>query len=292
MYDGYYRFFHIFYYTFYEQQKKSIDYLKEKFPFFVLSLTTSPRRIEKMQPVIDSIMKQTILPNKIILNLPYVFKRDGSTYDVIPDFIKSNPLIQINRCEDIGPATKVIPTALLFDDLETIIISIDDDIIYPNTMIENLLDYSDDFPESTISGLCDKYTGFEYIDKLKKQVFYSANVCGFMGVLYKIKFLNNFNQEDLFSLGKSCYLADDLIISNHLFKNNIKIISIFPIPNIKDMPYGHSFDALNYGANNDSGNFFDNVKNMTFFYSSNTNNYIECSKELNNSNLLYVKNWL
>ena len=36
-------------------------------------------------------MNQTLVPDKIVLNLPYVFKRDNSMYNSIPDFIKNNP---------------------------------------------------------------------------------------------------------------------------------------------------------------------------------------------------------
>jgi hypothetical protein len=42
----------------------------------VVSLTTSPKRISKIQPVIECIEKQTIKPKYICLNLPRVYKRD------------------------------------------------------------------------------------------------------------------------------------------------------------------------------------------------------------------------
>jgi len=280
---------HLYYDTFFSHQPKDIRYLKEKFQFFVVCLTTSPRRISKIEGVINSIMSQTIVPNKIILNLPHIFKRDGSSYN-IPDFIKNNPLIQINKCEDIGPATKIFPTALLFDDPETVIISIDDDIIYPPTMIQNLLDHSNDFPDSVISGFTDKYIKSEYNYHLKRRVFYGANVSGYIGVLYKSKFLNTFDQSELLTTSKSCYLSDDLIISNHLFKHNINIVVIFPLSNITECSYGVNFDALKMGAKNPD-NVWNNLTSISFD-NSNYKNYKECSSYLKDTNNLYITQWI
>jgi len=289
IYDGKYRFFHVFCKCFFIEDKTDIQKLKEDFPLVIVSLTTSPKRISKTKVVIDSIMQQTILPNKIVLNLPHVFKRDSSTYNEIPDFITNNDLIEINRCEDIGPATKIVPTALLYNEPNTILISVDDDIIYNSDVIENLLQYSYEYPDCTITGITDKYTHFQYNNTLNKYTFYGADVMGFSGVLYKSKFFDGFDQSTLLQLPRFCYVSDDIVIANFLFKNNIPIIVLSPIHNVIDTLYGNSYDSLKFGGNIDNNGFFDNPFNNLF---SHRINYKKCSHYLNDSGELYVKEFL
>ena len=102
----------------------------------IVGLTTSPQRIKHLEPVLKSILRQSCPPDEIHLNIPYVFKRDGSTY-IIPDFLKNlDSRIKIVRTEDIGPGTKVIPTLLGLDDLsDTLVITADDDtLMLPQTI--------------------------------------------------------------------------------------------------------------------------------------------------------------
>ena len=75
----------------------------------VVSFTTTPYRVDKIQLVLNSIKRQSIKPNRIYVNIPWKFKRDNSDY-VIPEWLKSDPNIIINRTKDYGPATKLIAT--------------------------------------------------------------------------------------------------------------------------------------------------------------------------------------
>ena len=182
----------------------------------IVSLTTSPIRIANIQPVIDSIMQQTIVPHKIVLNLPHVFKRFNSTFDQIPDFLTNNNKILINRCEDIGPLTKILPTVSIAESMEDILISIDDDIVYPTNTIEGLLNASKQYPDNVIANSAKH----NYKDNL-----YSA-LEGWCGVLYKKKFLVDFNLDEIKDYNKACYLSDDFTLSNYLAKQNIGIIGL------------------------------------------------------------------
>jgi len=289
VYDGKYRFFHIFNYTFYSSLKLDTNELKIKYPNVVVTLTTSPIRLPKIESVINSIMEQTMKPDKIVLNLPNVFKRDGSTYDDIPEFIKNNNLIRINRCEDIGPATKIVPAALLYTDPETILISIDDDTVYSRTMIERLLNCSEKNKDSVISGTVDEYEGVVYRKDIDEYVFYGEYLLGCTGVLYKSRFLSNFDQRELLAAPKSCYLSDDFYLSNYLKQENVSIVVCSPIPDTfqYQTTYGFSYDALNAGANKDRGNFINNIMSIKLL--SNNQNYKECSKFLKEKGALRMK---
>jgi len=242
----------------------------------VVSLTTSPRRISKIKPVIDCIMLQTIKPDKIYLNLPYIFKRDDSTFeDPLPDFILNNSLIYINWCDDIGPATKILPTIEHEKDPETLILSIDDDTYYPPKLLETFITFSKVYPDACI-------TGSSFIEDRKRRLptdkygTYVQLLEGFSGVLYKQKFLKNINKTGL-NKNKSCYLADDFYLSNELLKQNIPIIKIGSlydaIHNIKQFDYGFNNDALHKQAILGLGNHL---------------NYKKCSDFLKQNNELYI----
>lgn len=245
--------------------KISLDGFGNRDPEVIVSLTTSPKRIDKIKPLIDIIMNQTLVPDKIVLNLPYVFKRDNSKYS-IPDFIKNNPKILINRCEDIGPITKIIPTIKLYmDKPENIIISVDDDTQYNNNFVELYVKYSKIHPNSVISSPTQMMVDLQYF------------IEGFRAVLYKVKFFKNF---DFSSLGKEkqplvCYLADDLTISNYLAKEKINVFHVYDDASvIKQFDYGFLEDALHNGADKTAV--------------SNVDNYRKCSKYLSKNNQLYL----
>jgi hypothetical protein len=194
----------------------------KKSNFIVASLTTSPKRIHKIKPVLDRIMEQTLVPDFVVLNLPFVFKRTGETFGELPDFITSNPIIRINWCHDIGPATKILPTRDLFDDPETIIISIDDDFLYKRTMVETFLTYSTLFPDVVITGS----SYHNHVDppanvfEIPENTHFSEFMEGYSGILYKKKMLDKINitNEYVDNLPKCCFQSDDFIISNYLTK--------------------------------------------------------------------------
>jgi hypothetical protein len=235
----------------------------------VISFTTSPVRITKIKPLIDLLMRQTLKPYKIVINLPYVFKRTNMTFSEIPDFIISNPLIYINWCEDIGPSTKILPTIKLFDDPEQIIISIDDDMHYTDTFIENMVEYSKLHPQAVITNKSFMYK--ENVDNVQ----YVELLEGYGSVLYKRKFLDNFDINEILNYPKYCFLADDLILSNHILKNNIPIITNNTVNTIiGQFEYDNGSDALRNGADGNSV--------------SNIDNYVKCSKYLESKNDLHI----
>lgn len=249
--------------------------LKNNFPQKILvTLTTSPKRINKIKPVISSIMKQSVLPDNIVLNLPYIFKRDNSTFDKIPKFITDNPLIIINRCTDIGPATKVLPIVELFKDEhpDTIIISIDDDIYYESNMIKKMLKYTSVYPEAVLTGKSRNKIACDLQQRQNLKCTSVGLIQGFSGVLYRKKFLENFDYDTIVDAPKCCYLGDDLTISNHLAKNNIPILVVNI--NLIVLAFGNLSDALHLGANG--------------HLKKNNHEYDKCKEFLKNKNKLFI----
>lgn len=256
------------------KSKSKESFTNKPYPV-VVSLTTSPRRIPHIKKLLDTLTNQTVPPDAIVLNLPYVFKRNNSTFDEIPPFITENPVIKVNRCEDIGPATKILPTVSLFSNPETILISVDDDIEYRNNFIETLLKYNAKAPNAVITGQT-----FMLLDnKNDDGLIYGEMVEGFSSVLYKKKHFDNFDMNELLNYPRECYFADDFILSNYLRKEGIDIIVTSEPDNNKLtvntlLDYGTQDDALHKGA--EGGNI---------------DNYKKCSAYLKSIGQLYIKHY-
>lgn len=241
----------------------------------VFSFSTSPKRISKIEPFLNSLLSQTRKPDYIYANLPKVFKRDNSTFlpETIPDFLTKNPKVIINYTEDIGPATKIVPTISLLDDPETIVISVDDDILYSPGLTKLFLSYSQRFPDCVITGT--SFINDSTMPNIGAKIYYAQFLEGFSGVLYKKKFFDGFSDKFITVSPKECFLADDLMLSNFILSKGIKILSIESRNMIKEIEYGKLSDALHAGSD----------PNET----SNIKNYRTCIKWLKKENLLSLK---
>jgi hypothetical protein len=107
----------------------------------VVTLTTLPSRIERIGPTVKSLLRQTTPAAEIRLHVPSFSRREGRTYDV-PQWLQNLDRVRIVRCEDFGPATKIIP-ALLAAAPSTRLVAVDDDRIYHPWLIEQLAAASD-----------------------------------------------------------------------------------------------------------------------------------------------------
>jgi hypothetical protein len=120
----------------------------------IVSLSTMPDRITRLQPTLESLLTQTRPPDEIVLAIPRFSIRQKREYK-IPDYLLQIPQIRILRCEkDWGPATKFI--AVVQDELaasrnDTLIMVVDDDRVYPRDSIELYLHYHEQLPDAALS---------------------------------------------------------------------------------------------------------------------------------------------
>ena len=101
----------------------------------IVSMTSYGYRVESSSPyALYSILKQTRLPNRIVLNIDKNKWNDEN----IPALLKKLQRVgvEVNYTEDIGPHTKFIPALKKYPD--DIIITADDDVFYDSVMIEEL----------------------------------------------------------------------------------------------------------------------------------------------------------
>jgi len=254
----------------------------------VISMTTSPKRIKEIYRVIESMENQTIKPDLYFINLPRVFKRDGSRFSNIPAFLINDRII-LNSCDDLGPATKIVPTCKDKRIKDTdVIFSVDDDIYYPPEMLELYLKYHIKYPDFVISGtsLFPKKNPERYGELVECELLE-----GFSCVLYKKAWLSGI-PSDIFDKRRIPiyhYLSDDLVLSNYLIMKGIRIMNFTNrhsvIRKIKPLSYGLKEDALHNGAGGlaptcaegelcNSTNYIETIKFLTK-YNNYYLNYLE-----------------
>jgi len=205
-------------------------YYSVKDQYVVISLTTTPYRIDKIQPTIDSLLSQNISIKNIYLSIPYVFKRDNIEY-IIPEWLRNNHKITILRTEDYGPATKLLGV-LASERLphDAIIIVVDDDAIYPDNLALNLTYKAKSHPDRAIGimGANPDYDAQGEINldstlgliKIKQADALVSILQGYAGVAYRAYFFDD-TVFEVANTNEDCFNSDDIYLSFHLAKHNI-----------------------------------------------------------------------
>lgn len=114
----------------------------------VVSLTSHPARIGNIPAVVDSLLRQTVKPDVILLNLA----RTQFDYDKVPDCVPS--CVHVNWVpEDTRVWKKFLPAFDLYPN--AYVINVDDDYVYPEWMIE---DFMQSYQGAPVSGnRCNNY---------------------------------------------------------------------------------------------------------------------------------------
>ena len=230
--------------------------------FIIVSLTTSPRRIKLMKPVIDSILNQTYPPDLIRINIPKIFGRSGEKFDKIPNFLLNNPKIEIVEYDhDYGPIMKFLPTFYDYKDKDNInIIYTDDDVLMLPKTIEVFMRNvkSDTNKIYCFSGFKFNFTSKEFDWNWDIKNFGNVDVVeGYMSVCLSKDVLKKLNQgielkdyHSFVSQNKYCFTSDDLLLSNYYTMKNIEKVKIFDV-NVNMNKWWSSGCELSYGKDGD-----------------------------------------
>jgi hypothetical protein len=249
-------------------------------PVIIVSLTTSPRRINMIQKTIDSILNQTRPPDLVRINIPTVFKRTGETYK-IPDFLLNHPKIQVVQYkEDYGPIMKILPTIMDYKNHSNAsIIYTDDDVIMLPKTIETFLKLGDINPEYV---LC--FSGFQF-NGVNRWIRNNDTECfvnipeGYMCVYLNNKVLGRMRYSlmdyyKMTSQNEYCFTSDDLMMGNFYAMNGI---FVYKIQTDKvnfnlwwnsgcELPYGKDGDGISSMASDQHftryNNAYDYLKRM------------------------------
>lgn len=110
----------------------------------IVTLTTFPARIHQVWAVIETIFRQTCQPDKVVL---WLSKEEFSSLDALPARLlkQTNCGLEIRFCEsNLGPHKKYLYSIKEFP--SDLVVTVDDDILYPATMIEELISAHHLFP--------------------------------------------------------------------------------------------------------------------------------------------------
>ena len=209
----------------------------------IVTLTSYPARFKTLHLVLKTLFLQTVSPDQIILWISHNDKNQLTNN--ITDYKKYG--LRINYCEDFKSFNKIIHT--INENKKRYILTVDDDIMYSRTLIENLVKASKQFPENIIANrvhkiiLNEKNIPISYnnwkqeiaskdTDKLNFQT-------GVGGVLYPPDaFYKDVNRIDL--INKLCPNADDIWLY-WMIRLNKKIVKqsgfrekLQEIPNTQD----------------------------------------------------------
>lgn len=194
-----------------------IDVSENKDNEIIISLTTFPERIDKVWIVIESLMRQTVKPNKIIL---WLAKNQFNNENKLPNKLlkQKNRGLTIEFCDDLKSHKKYYYTMKQYSN--SLIITVDDDIFYPENLVEELIKTHYDYPDSICCNLAYKITFDKngkinsysrWLGEYNDENLNSYLLCpiGCQGVLYPPKSLDKrvFEKEIFKEL---CPNADDL----------------------------------------------------------------------------------
>jgi len=198
---------------------------------YIVSLTSFPARINKVWLAIESILRQETKPDGIIL---WLYKGEFDEKKSLPKNLRRlEKWIQIKFCDDdLMSHNKYFHTMVEYPKAN--IITVDDDIIYPPSLIGDLKYYHQKYPDaicSTITrvinvtnGSIQPYKSFrEEGGDIKKSHKYLQ--LGFGGVLYPPNSLHSevFNKR---ILKQKALKADDLWLKVMSYKKETEIVSI------------------------------------------------------------------
>ena len=180
-----------------------------------ISISTIPPRLKNLNESIRSLLNQTRKPDKIFINIPYKYKRFSETIEdnQIPKF--DSNIVEVTRCEDCGPGTKLLGSLNKFEKNSLVILA-DDDHFYEDYMIEKLFYFYSKAPNNAYSFFVYPLENFPVAQGADGFAINTNHLIG----------IKNF-YEQVVKDYKELFLNDDLWISYFLyfFKKN-KILSL------------------------------------------------------------------
>jgi len=128
-----------------------------------VSLTTTPPRIGNIDRCLESLVMQTLMPERIFLCVPTRYERYGGSVEIPESLSRFGKRLQIVSCpEDYGPGTKVLGSENLVPrDPNSLLILVDDDVVYQDYMLEVFANEFVERPHQSSSFCVSSYKGID-----------------------------------------------------------------------------------------------------------------------------------
>lgn len=214
----------------------------------VITLSTVPERLSQkvedgFKLCLKSLCEQNFESYEVHVNIPEIYKITNTPY-IIPEWMDeyqtNYPHLKIFRPEDIGPPTKVLPT-ILREDKETLLIVVDDDLVYHPDMISEHVRYHKQLENSVI--LYDGRGLFpaKYKDLRDSWVLTVSEISRvkqlqhYKSASYYVRYF----EQDFFNdfVGKT--RSDDVLMSMYF---RFKKIKMFVVPYEGDLPHIDTYE--------------------------------------------------
>lgn len=192
----------------------------------VISLTTTPARIDRIRPVLNSLIDQDTPADAILLAVPRFSRRENVEYR-IPGWLDRSGALTILRCDDWGPATKLIPALMQETDGETLLLTVDDDVIYPPDLVSTFHEWHSKYPDAALG-----YRGWSLPKSLRWQAtktLYATSarsvqpvdvLTGTWGYLVQPRFFDR-GVFDYSGYPRAAYFVDDIWFNGHLARGGV-----------------------------------------------------------------------
>jgi hypothetical protein len=202
----------------------------------IVSVTTTQKRLFALHETIITILQQTILPTLIYLNIPINIVNNSSNKEALSHLKSLSSKVFLNPSKDEGPATKLLPTLRIEKNPATLLITIDDDMLYKPLMIEILLRHFLNYPYAAFgfAGQMIDNDGVvrsadEWSDKASSVDILEA----FLGAIYRRDFFDDYevykinnNNNNNNNYKKECFSCDDIWFSAQLANASITRIKL------------------------------------------------------------------
>lgn len=179
------------------------------FPVYI-TMTSIPERFPNTYKVVLNMLKYLKGFDKLVLNIPYrykKFKMDNDSLSKLESLI--DPRFILNRTEDYGPVTKILPTLDIVPE-ESIILVCDDDC-YHLEAFKIAAEEQQSNRSKSFTFWKYKYNNIDIPQGVDIITFWNPN-------------LHNFKKYIINALrSEYCFYVDDQIIGNYLSQNGISI---------------------------------------------------------------------
>ena len=228
----------------------------------VVSLTSWPKRINLVYKVIDNMLRQTRRPDKVVLYLSKKQFPDRQLPHLLKLRLERDPRFEVRYTSDIGSHKKYYRAFKDFPDAA--IVLVDDDIVYPDTMLRDLMVHYHRNPHvvtclrSHTVAMTRKKTFAPYLEWMKERKIVNeasplilATTGG--GTIFPP---NSLPPEafDIDGIRKLAPTADDLWLKWHLLANRVpvKYITAYGKARLETIPGTQSAALvdINVGENN------------------------------------------
>lgn len=114
----------------------------------IVCLTTTPSRLPHIDGALKSLLRQTRRPQRVRLHIPDFSWREQRPYQV-PDYLMTLQAVEVVRCPDYGPATKLLPALPVYAPAQKLLV-VDDDMLYAADLVDNFFRWANTYPRLAI----------------------------------------------------------------------------------------------------------------------------------------------